>query len=164
MDTTCRLEQGEIIVNEQFVVFRIGTENYGINIRQVLEIIRETTPTTIPMAPPYVKGVIDLRGDIVTVIELHGSLGVVERKVTDDARIIVLEAEQQKIGIVVDAVIEVASLTDDKIQPPPKTTGVLSEFVEGIAKIGEEMTVLISLSRLLRKLEFQSCETHEKTC
>jgi purine-binding chemotaxis protein CheW len=146
-------------VNEQLVVFRIGNENYGLDIGQVLEIIRETTPTTIPLAPSYVKGVIDLRGDIVTVLELHGSLGIAERKVTNDARIIVLEVDQQKVGIMVDAVIEVACLTDDAIQPPPKAAGALSEFVEGIARTGDEMTVLISLSRLLKKLEFQSRET-----
>lgn len=136
-------------MSEQYVVFRIGDENYGINISSVLEIIKETQPTKVPLSPVHVKGVINLRGDIVTVIELHGKLNVPERLVTTDTRIIVIETDDQKTGIIVDEVIEVAILSDEDIQPPPEIASDLSHLVQGLAKQDERLLILLDLRSFL---------------
>ncbi|HKM40044.1 MAG TPA: chemotaxis protein CheW [bacterium] len=132
-------------MSEQFVVFRIGEENYGINISSVLEIIKEAKPTEVPLSSSHVKGVINLRGDIITVIELHQLLNIAERETTDDTRIIVVETEEQKMGVIVDEVIEVTVLSEEDIQPPPKVTSEISRLVEGLAKQDERILMLLNL-------------------
>jgi len=148
--------------NEQFVVFRIGDENYGLNIASVLEIMKEAKPIEVPLAPAHVKGVINLRGDIITVIELHELLNVTKGESTSDTRVIVVEAAGQKAGIVVDEVMEVTVLSREDIQPPPEVTSIRSQLVKGLAKQKDQLLILLCIDSFfkLSAEEFKHVSQH----
>ena len=136
-------------MSEQFVMFRSGEESYGLNMGYVLEIIKQPKLTAVPLAHPHVSGIINLRDDIVTVIELHEILGGNHYAETKDTRVIVIEAQDQKAGLIVDDVVGVLMLSDDDIQDPPKVAGVRSEMVEGIAKHEDQLLTLLNLESFI---------------
>ncbi len=94
----------------QWVTFQLEEETYGINVMQVREVLRYTEIAPVPGAPDYVLGIINLRGNVVTVIDTRSRFGLMEGEVTDNTRIIVIESERQVIGILVDSVAEVVYL------------------------------------------------------
>ena len=100
----------------QWVTFRLVNETYGINVMQVQEVLRYTEIAPVPGAPSYVLGIINLRGNVVTVIDTRERFGLTQSKVDDNTRIVIIEAEEQVIGILVDAVAEVVYLRQSEIE------------------------------------------------
>ncbi len=98
----------------QWVTFQLEEETYGINVMQVREVLRYTEIAPVPGAPDYVLGIINLRGNVVTVIDTRSRFGLMEGEVTDNTRIIVIESERQVIGILVDSVAEVVYLRSQR--------------------------------------------------
>ena len=96
----------------QWVTFRLENETYGINVMQVQEVLRYTDIAPVPGAPSYVLGIINLRGNVVTVIDTRARFGLEAGEVTDNTRIVIIEAEKQVVGILVDSVAEVVYLED----------------------------------------------------
>ena len=103
----------------QWVTFRLENETYGINVMQVQEVLRYSEIAPVPGAPPYVLGIINLRGNVVTVIDTRLRFGLPTADTTDQTRIVIIEAEGQVVGILVDAVAEVVYLRQSEIETTP---------------------------------------------
>ncbi len=135
---------------QQTVVFRLGPESYGIDIFRVNEIIRLREITPIPRTGSHIRGLVNLRGKTIPVIDLRDRLGLPYQEETDTSRIIVVETEHGNIGAIVDAVSEVVTLTDEQVEPTPQLVGDgEQEVVRGIAKAEGRLITLLDLDRAL---------------
>jgi purine-binding chemotaxis protein CheW len=136
----------------QLVSFQLDKEVYGIEITKVREIILITEITRIPQTPHYVKGLINLRSTVIPVIDLRSFFGLQEGEMTDESRIMVLQACGKTIGIVVDAVSEVLRIKRDQIAPPPPTVaGVGREFLTGLVRLEKQLLILLDIDKILGK-------------
>lgn len=138
------------MAEEQLVTFGLGTEEFGVDIMSVQEIIRITPITRVPKAPSYVEGVINLRGNVIPVISLRNRFGMDRVEETDLSRIIVLQVQNKVFGIQVDAVTEVLRLDTEAIEPPPPVAlGMDSRFILGVGKIEERLLILLNLDCIM---------------
>ncbi len=135
----------------QVIVFRLGDERYGVEISQVREIIRPTQITRIPNAPDFVEGVINLRGQITTIVNLRKRFGMEAKPIDNDTRIIVVEHDNAVIGMMVDSVNEVKYLSEKEIESLPSIITSRSEvkFLKGIGKLPDGLMILIDLNKVL---------------
>ncbi len=134
----------------QWVTFQLEEETYGINVMQVREVIRYTEIAPVPGAPDYVLGIINLRGNVVTVIDTRSRFGLIEGEVTDNTRIIVIESERQVIGILVDSVAEVVYLRSSEIDTTPSVgTDESAKFIQGVSNRDGKLLILVDLNKLL---------------
>jgi purine-binding chemotaxis protein CheW len=134
----------------QLVVFEVRGELYGAEIERVHEIIRPQEITRVPRAPEFVEGVINLRGRIVPVANLSRRFGAKEQPATRSTRIVVMDVAGTTIGMVVDAVVEVARVAVDSIEPPgPIVSSLNNEFLRGIVKRTDDLIVLLDVDRVL---------------
>ncbi len=118
----------------QWVTFRLEEETYGINVMQVQEVLRYTEIAPVPGAPDYVLGIINLRGNVVTVIDTRARFGLMPGEVSDNSRIVIIEAEKQVIGILVDSVAEVVYLKTSEIDSAPNVgTDESAKFIQGVS-------------------------------
>jgi purine-binding chemotaxis protein CheW len=125
----------------QLVVFTLGEEEYGLPISYVHEIIRYTEPRTVASDDESVRGVISLRGKILPVFDLATRLGVETKEPADRAKIVIVETGSDMAGVVVDTVEEVLTIEEDQLDAAPGVGGVV---IDGIAKIGDRLVVLLS--------------------
>jgi purine-binding chemotaxis protein CheW len=133
----------------QIVVFELGDERYGLDISTVYEIIRYQPITAVPQAPVFVEGVINLRGRIIPVVNLQERFGMVPGDVTKATRIVVCEAGQTRVGLIVDGVSEVLMVAADTIEPTPDVAaGEDATYLRGIAKLGDRLIILLRLDGL----------------
>jgi purine-binding chemotaxis protein CheW len=140
----------------QFVTFILMDEVYGINVMQVQEVLRITEIAPVPGAPPYVLGIINLRGNVVTVIDTRTRFGLPTKETDDASRIIVIESEKQVVGILVDAVAEVVELRESEIDAAPNVgTEESSRYIQGVATMEESLLILVDLNKLLTDEEWQ---------
>ncbi|EHH3740046.1 chemotaxis protein CheW [Vibrio parahaemolyticus] len=134
----------------QWVTFQLEEETYGINVMQVREVLRYTEIAPVPGAPDYVLGIINLRGNVVTVIDTRSRFGLTEGEVTDNTRIIVIESERQVIGILVDSVAEVVYLRSSEIDTTPSVgTDESAKFIQGVSNRDGKLLILVDLNKLL---------------
>jgi purine-binding chemotaxis protein CheW len=141
----------------QLVVACITGEEYGIPIMQVQEIIKYPEVTHIPNMPDFVDGVINLRGKIVPIIDLHKRFALGIRAKTEDTRIVVSSLSGQAVGLVVDAVSEVIRVAKDSIEPiPPAISRVGTEYLDGVCKTDNRLVILLNLEMILTDLEKNS--------
>ncbi len=140
----------------QFVTFILKDEVYGINVMQVQEVLRITEIAPVPGAPGYVLGIINLRGNVVTVIDTRTRFGLPSVETDDSSRIIVIESEKQVVGILVDAVAEVVELREGEIDVAPNVgTEDSSRYIQGVATREEGLLILVDLNKLLTDEEWQ---------
>ncbi|MHC1610234.1 MAG: chemotaxis protein CheW [Candidatus Methanospirareceae archaeon] len=148
------------INQHQLVVFKLGGEDFGVEISQVREIIRKGDITVVPNAPDFVKGVINLRGQITTIIDLRKKLGLGEKENGDEQqeRIIVVEGEKNIVGMAVDAVTEVTHLSEGDIEevPPVIKQSIGTEYLKGVGKLPDRLLILIDLKRVLNGEEMKN--------
>lgn len=143
----------------QWVTFRLGNETYGINVMQVQEVLRYTEIAPVPGAPIYVLGIINLRGNVVTVIDTCQRFGLPPIEVTDNTRIVIIEAEGQVIGILVDSVAEVVYLRASEIEQAPNVgNDENAKFIQGVANRDGELLILVDLNKLLSEAEWQEMQ------
>ncbi|NQT41451.1 MAG: purine-binding chemotaxis protein CheW [Planctomycetes bacterium] len=136
----------------QLVSFRLAGEEYGIEIIKVREIILMGEITAIPETPDYVKGLINLRGTVVPIIDLRLRFGLPLGEITDESRIVVVNVAGKALGIVVDAVDEVLRITGEQIAPPPPTVaGMGREYLIGLAKLGERLLIMLDVDKILTR-------------
>jgi purine-binding chemotaxis protein CheW len=136
----------------QLVSFHLDKEVYGIEITKVREIILITEITKIPQTPHYVKGLINLRSTVIPVIDLRTLFGLREGEMTDESRIMVLQACGKTIGIIVDAVSEVLRIKRDDIAPPPPTVvGLGREYLTGLVRLEKQLLILLDIDQILGK-------------
>jgi purine-binding chemotaxis protein CheW len=134
----------------QWVTFKLEKETYGINVMQVQEVLRYTEIAPVPGAPDYVLGIINLRGNVVTVIDTRSRFGLESTEVTDNSRIVIIEAEKQVIGILVDSVAEVVYLKASEIDTAPNVgTDESAKFIQGVSNREGELLILVDLNKLL---------------
>ena len=142
----------------QFVLFRIGPEEYGLPIDKVSSIIRYEQPTPVPRAPGIVEGVINLRGQVIPVVNLARRLFDREFLPGASSRIVVAEGAAGSVGLAVDAASEVATILLADILPPPETalSSEIAEAFEGVAQHGDHLVILLDLDKALPRGEYDS--------
>lgn len=134
----------------QMVGFRLGNEEYGIEINKVREIILVGDITQVPETPPFVKGLINLRSMVIPIIDLKLRFGLPEMPRTDETRIVVVNVGGKTIGIIVDAVNEVLRITQNQIAPPPPAVaGLEQEYLVGLAKLEDRLLILLDIENIL---------------
>jgi purine-binding chemotaxis protein CheW len=148
----------------QYLTFFLGAEEYAISILQVKEIIEYNTVTTVPRMPKWVRGVINLRGAVVPVIDLALKFGLEQRAVTKTTCIVILETRFEKqnltIGVLADSVNQVMDLTADEIRPVPEFgTRVAVDYLLGMALCGKKFVLLLDADKILSGDELSGIET-----
>lgn len=139
----------------RWVTFRLENEKYGINVMQVQEVLRVTEIAPVPGAPSYVLGIINLRGNVVTVIDTRSRFGLASAEMDDSTRIVIIEAEEQVVGILVDSVAEVVDLKASDIETAPNVgTEESAKFIQGVASHDDELLILVDLNKLLSDEEW----------
>jgi len=137
-------------MENQIVVFELSSEDFGVNIASVESIIKMQPVTKMPHAPGFVEGVTNLRGKVLPVIDLRKRFGLAPRVADKNSRIIVISVGQTEVGMIVDGVSEVLTISDQAIEPAPAiATTVDSTFITGIAKLEERLVILLDLDRVL---------------
>jgi purine-binding chemotaxis protein CheW len=139
----------------QWVTFKLDSETYGINVMQVQEVLRYSEIAPVPGAPMYVLGIINLRGNVVTVIDTRTRFGLETSEVTDNTRVVIIELEKQVIGILVDSVAEVVYLRASEIDMAPNVGNDESaKFIQGVSNKDGELLILVDLNKLLADEEW----------
>lgn len=147
-----RIEKGSHEL--QLIVFELGNSLYGIPIEKVSEINRLENITVLPKAPKYVEGVINLRGNVVPVIDLRKRFGMKQIERTKKNKIIIVIIEKRLFGIIVDAVHEVVSIPKENIEPSlPTTTGLKAEFINSIGKIKDSLVIILDIENIIKSKE-----------
>jgi len=147
-------------VGQEFLVFTLGDEEYGIDILKVQEIRGYDQVTRIANTPEFIKGVTNLRGVIVPIIDLRIKFAQPGVEYNDNTVVIVLNLEHRVVGIVVDGVSDVLSLTQDQIRPAPEFAVTMStEYLTGLGALGERMLILVDIEKLLSSEEMALMDT-----
>lgn len=144
------IETSEDTQKGKFLTFSIENEYYGIEIKFVTEIIGVQVITEIPELPSYIKGIINLRGKIIPVIDIRLRFKKTQKEYNDRTCIIVIDINEISVGLIVDNVCEVLTINDDNIVPPPNIkTGFNSKYIKGIGKVGNEVKLILDCNKLL---------------
>jgi len=139
----------------QLVTFMLKDEQYGINVMQVQEVLRVTEIAPVPGAPSYVLGIINLRGNVVTVLDCRSRFGLPSKEVDEASRIVIIESENQVVGILVDAVTEVVELRYSEIDSAPNVgNDESSRYIQGVVSRDNSLLILVDLNRLLTDEEW----------
>jgi purine-binding chemotaxis protein CheW len=153
VNTAAQVQDNTIL---RWVTFRLDQEKYGINVMQVQEVLRVTEIAPVPGAPEYVLGIINLRGNVVTVIDTRKRFGLEPRELDDAARIVIVESNDQVVGIMVDSVAEVVDLKVSEVEAAPNVgTEDSSRFIQGVASQDGELLVIVDLNKLLTDEEWE---------
>jgi len=140
----------------RWVTFQMDREAYGINVTQVREVLRVTEIAPVPGAPDYVLGIINLRGNVVTVVDTRKRFGLSSAELDDSSRIVIIDVEEQEVGILVDSVAEVVDLRASAIEVPPNVGGDdASKYIQGVTSRDGELLILVDLNKFLNEAEWQ---------
>ena len=150
----CKEQTAMLEKEGKYLTFALSNEEYGLEILKVREIIDYIEVTAVPQTPHYIKGVINLRGQVIPVVDLRAKFGMATTEVTDETCIIVVEIAQSgrkfNTGIVVDRVQEVLDIDGEQIEEAPQFgASVDTDFILGMGKIGESVKILLDINRVL---------------
>ncbi len=141
---------------KQFVIFKIGDEEYGVEILQAREIVRYQKLTRVPNSPDFVLGVCNVRGQIIPIVDLRERFGLAGKPKEQERRIITVQVEEEIIGLLVDEVVEVVWLPVDNIEaPPPIAGGIEREYLKGVGKLDEQLIIILDLEKILTTNEVE---------
>lgn len=141
-------------MEHQIVVFDLLQEHFGVDIAAVESIIKMQTITRMPESPVFVEGITNLRGKVVPVIDLHKRFSLPLWKETKGSRIVIVTIQDTEVGMIVDGVSEVLTISDSSIEPPPAiATTINSSFITGIAKLEDKLIILLDLKKVLSSEE-----------
>jgi len=140
----------------KFLTFCLGNEFYGIEIKYVTEIIGVQPITEIPEMPEYIKGIINLRGKIIPVMDVRLRFRKPYREYNDRTCIVVIDIREVSIGLIVDSVSEVISIPDEEIVAPPNVTKEGNRYIKGIGKVGSEVKLLLDSDKLLTETDLET--------
>jgi purine-binding chemotaxis protein CheW len=158
------VENEEDTQKDKYLIFSIGKEYYGIDIKYVIEIIGIEPITEVPELPTYIKGVINLRGKIIPVMDVRVKFKKEEKEYDDRTCIIVVEIGSICIGLIIDTVVEVASIEESSISPPPKTSynrDTANKYIKGIGEVQNGVRLLIDCQKLLEDDEIEELQNKE---
>ncbi len=134
----------------RWVTFQLDDETYGIDVMQIREVLRSAVISPVPGAPAFVLGIINLRGNVVAIIDTRSRFNLPPREMDDSSRILILEAGDYVVGFLVDSVSEVAELRSENIEATPDTgSGEVSRFINGLYNRDEGLLILVDANRLL---------------
>lgn len=151
MEAEKDLDSKEVL---QLVTFRLGKEEFSMDILKVQEIIRIMDLTRVPRTPDFIEGVINLRGRVTPVLDLRKRFGLPADEKTNETRIIVVDIDNRTVGLKVDAVSEVLRLPADTVEPPPSLiTGAESDYIKGVGKLDGRLIILLDVSKILSRSE-----------
>ncbi|MFA5518970.1 MAG: chemotaxis protein CheW [Spirochaetota bacterium] len=146
-DSNEELYEGKVV---QLVSFMLDDVEYGVDILSVHEILRFPELTRLPNTPPFIKGVINLRGNVIPVVDMRIRFGFKEGAVTDLTRIIVVETDGKQVGILVDNVYQVVRIPVSSIDPPSDLiTGISEDFISGIGRLRDRLIVLLNMTQII---------------
>jgi purine-binding chemotaxis protein CheW len=153
---------------KQLISFTVGAEEYGLELLRVKEVIRMRQITWLPKAPSCVKGIINLRGDVIPIVDLRERFGLASQEHTAMTRVIVVEVESRMVGMVVDSASQVLRLASDQFDPPPAVMGEASrDFITAVGKLGEKLVIMIDVDKILSSQEMsqmvESLEAEQKS-
>jgi len=144
----------------RWVTFRLENEKYGINVMQVQEVLRVTEIAPVPGAPDYVLGIINLRGNVVTVIDTRKRFGLMPKEMGESTRIVIIESDDQVVGILVDSVAEVVDLRASEVETAPNVgTEDSAKFIQGVASQQGELLIIVDLNKLLTDEQWADATT-----
>lgn len=148
------------MAENQFVVFRLGKSEFGIDIMNVKEISAYEESTSVPNAPSFIEGVLNFRGNVIPIINLKERLKLGKSEVTKDTRIIVVTIEEKEVGFIVDEASQTLRVTNDKIDPVPSFTGgVDRRYITGVGKLDERrLLIIIDLMKILSETELEAIQ------
>jgi purine-binding chemotaxis protein CheW len=151
-------EEDESTQENKYLLFNLGDEVYGIGIQHVIGIEEMQKITEVPDMPDYIKGVINLRGKVIPVMDLRLRFGMEERDYDDRTCIIIVNIENTSIGFIVDTVAEVHDIMQKDIEPAPhfKTKTGHEQYISGLGKIGEEVKILLNIEKILYKEDIEN--------
>ncbi|MBP2636757.1 MAG: chemotaxis signal transduction protein [Firmicutes bacterium] len=135
----------------KYLTFSLGNEFYGLEIAYVTEIIGIQPITEIPELPDYVKGIINLRGKIVPVMDVRLRFKKEFREYNDRTCVIVIDIQDVSVGLIVDSVSEVLTIAEESIVPPPDIKAVQNRYIKGIGKVGDDIKLLLDCEKLLNE-------------
>ncbi|HEY0826977.1 MAG TPA: chemotaxis protein CheW [Bacilli bacterium] len=146
------------------IVFTLCEEEYAVEVEKVRTIERILPMTRVPKTPSFVKGVINLRGNIVPIIDLRGRFGLPESLYANNTRIIIVAVKDIEVGLIVDSASDVIDLDSETIDNPPEVVGgIKAKYLRGIAKIGaDRLLVMLNLEEVLNKSEIIQLENMEE--
>jgi purine-binding chemotaxis protein CheW len=141
----------------KYLTFTLGNEHYGLEIKHVTEIIGIQEITMVPELPEYIKGIINLRGQIIPVMDVRLRFRKPFREYNDRTCVIVVDIKSVSVGLIVDAVSEVLSIQDEEVVPPPDVTrGFSNRYIKGIGKVGNEVKLILDCNKLLNDEETEN--------
>ena len=141
---------------QRWVTFHMDRETYGINVTQVREVLRITEIAPVPGAPDYVLGIINLRGNVVTVMDTRKRFSLPPTETTDSTRIVIIEVDGQEVGVMVDSVAEVVDIRQSNIEAAPNVgNDDASRYIQGVSSLDGNLLILIDLNKLLTDEELQ---------
>jgi len=134
----------------QFVKFSVGDEEFGVDITQTREIIKLQDVLKVPNTPPYIEGLTNLRGKVLTVFNLRKRLGFYDRDFDENSKIIIVNYNEMDIGFTVDLVSEILRIPEDNVEStPPAISGIDRKFLSGVAKVNDKLILLLDLKNVL---------------
>ena len=141
-------------LGDKYLTFKIGSESYGIELRFVTEIVVMQEITKMPDMPGYIRGVINLRGNVLSVMDMRSRFNFEQRDYDGRTCIVVVEVKGRLVGLIVDSVKEVLTIPADQVDPPPQNhTGFQSTYVKGMGKIEGKVTILLDTESILYEEE-----------
>ncbi|MFH1075368.1 MAG: chemotaxis protein CheW [Pseudomonadota bacterium] len=150
-------EDNEDTQKDKFLTFQVGSEEFGIEIRHVTEIIGLQKITNVPDMPGFVRGVINLRGKVIPVMDVRSRFKMEMREYDERTCIVVVNINDKAVGLVVDQVREVADIPESQVEPPAQIgSGTASRYIQGMGKVGEDVKILLNVDRLLYANELES--------
>jgi purine-binding chemotaxis protein CheW len=150
LDPLARKSDGESVQTRQLVCFTIGDEIYGIEIRTVREIRAWSATTSLPNAPDFVRGVTNLRGTVVPILDLRARFGRGQTEPTKAHVVIVIAIESRVVGILVDTVSDILTVAETEIRPVPEIGGAeAQEYLDGLVTQGDQMIALVAADRIV---------------
>lgn len=160
MDEEKTLVEGEEedTLKDKYLTFSLGDEIYGIDIRVVIEIIGIQKITSVPEVPDYVRGIINLRGKIIPVVDMRLRFRRAYREYTDRTCVIVVEINNVLIGLIVDGVSEVLDIQEKDVVPPPDLKASQNKYIRGIGKLAETVVLLLDWEKLFSEEDQQQIE------
>lgn len=158
------MEHSSIGTEFQLVVFRLDNEEFGVPITQVKEINRLTTATRVPRSPAFIEGIINLRGQIIPIVDLKKRFELPLTEYTGDARIIVIQVHGNTFGVQVDSVSEVLRMNTSNIEAAPDIVcSIDAKYITGVAKVDERLLIMLDLNKLLSDEEKAQLGSIEET-
>ncbi|MBI4378180.1 MAG: chemotaxis protein CheW [Nitrospinae bacterium] len=150
----------EDIEKDQYLVFSIKGQEFAIRAMKVQEISAPISITKVPTAPPYIEGILNLRGQLATVFDFRRKFGFEEKARDEDTRIVIIEHAGFPIGMIVDSVEEVLKISDERVQPMPEAASTLvsKEYISGVGMLEKRLIIMLDVEKILSRTELREVE------